>query len=70
MAPHPFQDIDEVILDAALAGRISARSLTLTERVWLAGQLTERGETIPSICRIMGTSRRTAQRLRARYYSL
>lgn len=69
MTHNPYDDIDEVILDATLAGRISAKGLSPAERIWLVGQLTERGETIPAICKLTGMSRRTAQRLRARYYS-
>lgn len=64
--PADDDDIDEVILDAALAGRIARNHirLTPTERVWLVHQLTRRGETVTDICQMTAMSRRTVQRHR------
>ena len=58
-------DFDELLVPAALDGRIWASDLTYPERVWLVGQLTERGDSIDMICTRIRVSRRTAQRLRA-----
>lgn len=65
--PHPDYDIDEMVLDAALQRRITAKRLTRHERVWVVGRLTELGYTVPQICDMLHLSRRTTQRLRARY---
>lgn len=55
---------DELLVPAALDGRIWASDLTYPERVWLVGRLTDRGDSIEMICTRIRVSRRTAQRLR------
>lgn len=68
MRYYPSKDnyIDEVVLDAALAGRIAKNNIRLTpqERVWLVHQLTRRGETVTNICEMTSMSRRTVHRHR------
>lgn len=70
--PNPPEDdyIDEVVLDAALAGRIDRETfterLTRREQVWLVSELTRRGDTAQEICKLIKISRRTVYRLRNR----
>lgn len=59
--------IDEVILEAALQNRVKASTLNHTERAWLVGQLTQRGETADQIGARIQVSRRTVKRLRRVY---
>lgn len=56
---------DELLVPAAIDGRIWASDLMYAERVWLVGKLTERGDSIAMICERLRISRRTAQRLRS-----
>lgn len=58
------EQFDELLVPAALDGRIWASDLTYPERVWLVGRLTTRGDSIEMICTRIRVSRRTAQRLR------
>lgn len=59
------EEFDPLLVDAALDGRIWASDLTYSERVWLVGKLTARGDSVATICDRLRVSRRTAQRLRS-----
>lgn len=66
LIPPRDDDVDEVVLDAALQGRIRRQGINLTpaERVWLVAELTRRGETVQSISQMTCMSRRTVHRHR------
>lgn len=60
-----LEEVDPHLVEAAMSGRLYASDLTYIERVYVAGRLSEAGDTAAQVAARLRVSLRTAQRLQA-----